>query len=101
LFRDTTRLRPADFPGLLGAWCAMGSLYVIANGLEGSVFDSTMTRCEEIGLSAGCSELPNQAGRWFRVLAPDAASAQDAVRLAWAAARTQILGFAPPIPRRY
>jgi urease accessory protein len=100
LFRDTTRLRP-PFPGLMGAWCAMGSLHVIASGLDASVFDSAMTRCEEMGLSAGCSELPNQAGRWFRVLAPDAAAAQDAVRLAWAAARTQILGFSPPISRRY
>lgn len=100
LFRDTTRLRPS-FSGLMDAWCAMGSLHVIASGLDSSVFDSAMTRCEEMGLSAGCSELPNQSGRWFRVLAPDAASAQDAVRLAWAAARMQLLGFSPPTPRRY
>jgi urease accessory protein len=104
LFTDTTRLRPADglsSPGLLGAWCAMGSLYAIASGLDASVFDSAMALCSETGLLAGCSELPNGAGTWFRVLAPDAPSAHDAVRLAWAAARKQMLGFAPPTSRRY
>jgi len=60
-----------------------------------------MARCEEIGVLAGCSDLPNGAGTWFRVMAPDAPSAYDAVRAAWAAARVQIVGFPPPASRRY
>jgi urease accessory protein len=104
LFRDTTRLSPAhDLAslGLLGEQRAIGTLYAIADGVEASAFDSTVARCEEIGLLAGCSELPNGAGMWFRVMAPDAPSAHDAVRGAWAAARMQVLGFAPPRSRRY
>jgi urease accessory protein len=104
LFRDTTRLSPADdlaSLGLLGSYRAIGTLYAIAGGVDASVFDPTIARCEEIGLLAGSSELPNGAGIWFRVMAPDAPSAHDAVREAWAAARVQILGFAPPVSRRY
>jgi urease accessory protein len=104
LFRDTTRLCPMDdlsSPPLLGGWCAMGSLYAVATGLDASVFDSTMTRCEDMEISAGCSELPNRAGSWFRVLAADAPTAHNAVREAWAAARKQLLGCAPPPSRRY
>jgi urease accessory protein len=104
LFRDATRLRPADdltSPGLLGGSSAIGSLYAIAGGLDASGFDSTMAHGKEIGLVAGCSELPNGAGCWFRVLAPDAPSAYDAVRAAWSAARVQVLGFGPPVSRRY
>jgi urease accessory protein len=104
LFRDTTRLCPADDVsslGMLGKSRAIGSLYAIARGLDGSVFDETMGHCDETGLLAGCSELPNTAGVWFRVMAPDAPSAQVAVRSAWTAARVQILGFVPPASRRY
>jgi urease accessory protein len=104
LFRDTTRLCPADdlaSPGLLGGWCALGVLYAIGSGLDASVFDSTLARCERMGLWAGCSELPNRAGSWFRVLAPDAPSAHAAVKDAWAAARRQLIGHGPPVSRRY
>jgi len=104
LFRDTTRLYPADdlaSLGLLGSYRAIGTLYAIAGGIAASVFDSTIAHCEEIGLLAGCSELPNGAGMWFRVMARDAPSAHDAVKAAWAAARMQVLGFVPPDSRRY
>jgi urease accessory protein len=104
LFRDTTRLSPSDglaSLGLLGEWRAIGTLYAIAGGVDTSVFESAVARCEEIGVLAGCSELPNGAGVWFRVMGPDAPSANDAVRAAWAAARLEVLGFMPPAPRRY
>jgi urease accessory protein len=104
LFRDSTRLRPADdltSPGLLGGWCSMGSLYAISAGLDASIFDSAMARSEQMGLLAGRSELPNGAGSWFRVLAPDAPSAHQLISSAWAAARMRVLGFGPPVPRRY
>jgi urease accessory protein len=104
LFRDTTRLRPAEdmtSPGLLGRWRALGSLYAVAEGADGSAFDQALTGCEAAHLSAGCSELPNSAGVWFRVMAPDAPSAQEAVRAAWTAVRRRLLGFPPPPSRRY
>jgi urease accessory protein len=104
LFRDTTRLYPADgltSLGLLGSSRATGTLYAIASGLDASVFDTTIASCEETGLLAGCSELPNGAGIWFRVMALDAPSAHDAVKAAWTAARRHVVGFAPPDSRRY
>jgi urease accessory protein len=104
LFRDTTRLCPAeglDSLGLLGRWRALGVLYAIADGLEASVFDETMASLEPVQLQAGCSELPNGAGAWFRVLAADAPSAQAAVMAAWTAARLRLLGSPPPVSRRY
>jgi hypothetical protein len=60
-----------------------------------------MAHCDEMGLLAGCSDLPNDAGCWFRVVAHDAASAQSAVNAAWSAARQEVLGFGPPTARRY
>jgi urease accessory protein len=104
LFRDTTRLCPADdltSPGLLGRWRALATLYAVAEGLDASVFEQALASCETAQLSAGCSDLPNQAGAWFRVMAPDARAADDAVRTAWTAVRRRLLGFAPPAPRRY
>jgi hypothetical protein len=60
-----------------------------------------MASLEPLELYAGCSELPNQAGVWFRVLAADAPSAQQAVMAAWTAVRLRLLGSAPPVSRRY
>jgi urease accessory protein len=104
LFRDVTRLCPGDdlaSSGLMGGWRAIGVLYAISSGLGSSVFDSAMAGSDELGLLAGCSDLPNQAGSWFRVMAPDAPSAYAAVKAAWVAARVNVLGFAPPPSRRY
>ena len=104
LFRDTTRLCPADglvAPGMLGGGLAIGSLYAISAGLNASIFESVMARCVEQGLAAGCSELPSSAGCWFRVLAHDAPTAHDAVTSAWALARTRLVGSKPPAARRY
>jgi urease accessory protein UreH len=79
----------------------MGVLYVIAESLDLAVFDATMASLEALDLRAGCSELPNGAGVWFRVLAPDAPAAQAAVTAAWTAARLRLLGSSPPVSRRY
>jgi urease accessory protein len=104
LFRDTTRLCPTEEMtslALLGRWRALGVLYAVAEGLDASVFDEAMARCESVQLNAGCSELPNGAGAWFRVMAADAPSALGAVTAAWTAARRRLLGCAPPVSRRY
>jgi urease accessory protein len=99
LFRDTVRLHRGE--RLLGTSRAIGSLYAISDGLDASVFNAALTHCDEKGILAGCSQLPNDAGSWFRVMAPDAPSAHDAINSAWAAARRRILGFGPPAARRY
>jgi urease accessory protein len=104
LFRDTTRLCPGEgltSPGLLGPWQALGVLYAVAQGLDASVFEAAMVDSEQRDLYAGCSELPHQAGAWFRVLAADAPAAQSAVRAAWATVRQRLLGTALPPIRRY
>jgi urease accessory protein len=104
LFRDTTRLCPTEemtSPGLLGRWRALGVLYAIAEGLDASVFEEALASCESVQVTAGCSDLPNGAGAWFRVLAADGRSAMDAVTAAWSAARRRLLGCAPPVSRRY
>jgi urease accessory protein len=104
LFRDSTRLCPAEdlaSPGLLGPWRALGTLYAIAEGLDASVFEPTMADCVSSELAAGCSDLPNRAGAWFRVLAGNGPAAHDAVRAAWSAVRLRLLGAAPPSTRRY
>lgn len=104
LFRDSTRLCPAQdlaSPGLLGGWRACGVLYAIAGGLDASVFDEALAECAGWNVSAGCSDLPNQAGAWYRVMADDAPTAQAAITAAWRAARRHVLGCDPPASRRY
>jgi urease accessory protein len=104
LFRDTTLLRPAEdmtSPGVLGRWRALGVLHAVAEGLDASVFDQALARSEAAHLSAGYSELPNSSGAWFRVMAADAPSAQEAIVAAWTAVRRRLLGSPPPPSRRY
>jgi urease accessory protein len=104
LFRDSTRLCPAEdlaSQGLLGPWLALGTLYVVAEGLDASVFETAMAACIGGRLTAGCSDLPNGAGAWFRVLAAEGPATHGAVKEAWTAARRRLLGAAPPPSRRY
>jgi urease accessory protein len=104
LFRDATWLCPGkglSSPGLLGRWRALGSLYGVAGGLDASVFDAALNACGGMDVAAGCSELPHEAGAWFRVLAADAPAAQAAVRAAWATVRRRLFGTALPPVRRY
>ena len=104
LFRDITGLCPARdlaSPGLLGGWRALGVLYAIAGGLDATVFEEALAECAGWNASAGCSDLPNSAGAWYRVLADDAPTAQAAIAAAWRAAHRHLLGCDPPAPRRY
>jgi urease accessory protein len=92
LFTDASNLMPdeAGRLGFLGDFVALGSLFVVSPNFRASSFD--------VG---GCSDLPNQAGAWFKVLAKDSANATAAVRAAWESARRALLGRGLPPTRRY
>ena len=52
----------------------------------------------QAGVRGAAGQLPNGAGALARILAPDAVAADDALRLAWAAARLALIGL--PLPER-
>jgi urease accessory protein len=111
LFRDACRLVPSPHPalpqrgsgkslGLLGDATTIGSLFVVSPGFTASAFDGlgedpVISKCQ-----AGWSDLPSEAGAWFKVLGADSASAWAAVRTAWESARRTLLGQGLPPTRR-
>jgi urease accessory protein len=103
LYRDACRLAPAEgleAAGLLGAGRpVVGTLHVVAAGFGPSQLADALA-CVP-GAYGGASELPNGAGAWLRVLAPDVATAAAAVEAGWRAARRTLLGAGPPRSRRY
>jgi urease accessory protein len=105
LYRDATRLVPAeclDAPGMLGSdRPALGTLHVVAPGFNPDPLVAALEAEDLPGAYWGASELPNGAGAWLRVLAPDAATAAAAVTAGWRAARRALLGADPPRSRRY
>jgi urease accessory protein len=102
LYRDSCRLVPAEglaVPGLLGTGRpVVGTLHVVAAGFEPGVL---LEPPAPPGAYLGASELPNDAGAWLRVLAPDVATAAAAVEAGWRAARRALLGADAPRSRRY
>jgi urease accessory protein len=100
-YRDTCRLVPAEglaAPGLLGRGRpVVGTLHVVATGFD----PAALVEVSAPGAYVGASELPNGAGAWLRVLAPDVATAAAVVQAGWRAARRVLLGADPPRSRRY
>jgi urease accessory protein len=105
LYRDATRLVPGeglDAPGMLGSdRPALGTLHVVAAGFNPDPLVAALEAEDLPGAYWGASELPNGAGAWLRVLAPDVAVAAAAVTTGWRAARRALLGADPPRSRRY
>lgn len=100
LFRDACHLVPDNALRFLGGASALGSFFVVSSGFKAAGFNAlrdhpAVSRCQ-----AGWSDLPSQAGAWFKVLAPDSASAAAAVRTAWESARRALLGCGLPPTRR-
>jgi urease accessory protein len=97
LFTDATRLLPDGASGLgfLGDFVALGSLFVLSEHFTASSFNVALDQ------HSGSSDLPSQAGAWFKVLAKDSASAAAAVRAAWESARRVLLGRGLPPARRF
>jgi urease accessory protein len=103
LFSDATILEagePLDNPGMLGPGTAVGSLYAIASGADPEVLRGTLRDHAALGVNAGASTLPNEAGIWLRVVATDSALAGSVVAAGHDAIRTAIIGSATPPSRR-
>jgi urease accessory protein len=105
LYRDACRLVPAEgltSPGLLGSGRpVVGTLHVVAEGFGAERLIGALEAEAPDGVYWGASGLPNGAGAWLRVLAPDVEAAVAVVEAGWRAARTALLGAPPPGSRRY
>lgn len=100
-FRISGRDVLAETPGITGSTRAQGLLMVIqrANDLSGLLerLRAELAACDDV--FAGVSELPNNAGVWLRMLAPDGAALRGAMMVAWASASEAMTGIRP-LPRR-
>jgi urease accessory protein len=103
LFSDACVLAPDGAHGLgfLGGYTTLGSLFVVSSKFQSASFAGLAEHPAVAAGYAGWSDLPNDAGAWFKVLAHDSASAVSAVQAAWATARRVILGVALPPKRRF
>ena len=104
VFADATVLDPGEDltgPGMLCGHAALGSLYVIAAGVEPTILrESLDDAASPTSAYWGASSLPSAAGAWLRVLAPDVGTARAMVGTAHDAAHLAILGSGLPRSRR-
>lgn len=100
LFSDATVLEPRDGRlGFVGGYTTLGSLFVVSRGFP--LPSGQEGPPDPRGNYSGWSDLPNDSGVWFKILAHDSATAAAAVRAAWGAARRVILGAGLPPKRRF
>jgi urease accessory protein len=103
LARDATALDPATgltLPGRLGAFAALGSLYVVCRGFEAQLLRDAVADSAAEGVMAGASSLPGKRGAWMKVLGPDAPTVAAVVASAAAAAHLAITGSRQAPSRR-
>lgn len=81
-------------PGLAGGRLAQGAVYAVSlsKAPEELVAALRAALAEASGVYAGVSALPNGAGAWARLLAPDGASLRAALDALAAAARLALVG---------
>jgi urease accessory protein len=103
LFTDACVLEPngAQQLGFLGDYTALGSLFVVSPRFDAASFARLAEHPAVMHGHAGWSDLPNHAGAWFKILAPDSATAATAVRAAWECARRALLSLGLPPTRRF
>jgi urease accessory protein len=103
LFSDSCVLVPDDGHqlGFLGGHTTLGSLFVVSSTFRAAAFAALGEHPAVAAGYAGWSDLPNDAGAWFKVLAHDSATAIGAVQAAWETARRVILGADLPPKRRF
>jgi urease accessory protein len=99
---DALELEPRETigaPGRLGGYAVVGSMFVVHRGFGPEALRSTVAAQRGRAIS-GASSLPAAAGAWLRVLTVSSAEAMALLASAFSAARTEILGAAPPASRR-
>ena len=103
LFVDASVLTPNGRQqlGFLGDYLAVGSLFVVSTTFKAASFAAVAEHPSVMCSQAGWSDLPNDAGAWFKVLAADSATATAAVRVAWECARHALLMVGLPPARRF
>jgi urease accessory protein len=105
LARDRYRAEGAVFqraiPGVMGAYRTQGSFMLVSPGSPCAQWADKLREgfAGNDAAYTGVSELPNGAGVWVRILAPDAAVLRDVLAQAWSRAREMITGIVPA-PRR-
>ena len=103
--RDCLRVSRDEPPtqvGRFGDALVCATLIVVGQALACEVLrDAVATTAMALpGTSVGASTLPDGAGAWLRVLAPDARSSAAVINAARSAIRMAVLGSAPPADRR-
>lgn len=103
MFSDACVLAPdsARELGFLGGHSVLGSLFVVSSKFRAASFAGLAEHPAVTRSHAGWSDLPNQAGAWFKVLAHDSATAVGSVLAAWETARRTLLGADLPPKRRF
>lgn len=103
LARDATELDPADgltLPGRLGAFAALGSLYVVHRRFDAQLLRDAVAEAAPNTVQAGTSSLPGELGAWLKVLGPDGPTVAAVVASVAAAAHRKITGSQQPASRR-
>jgi len=106
LFRDATRLAPADAdprsPGALSEFAVYGTLFVVAPERDATALSDQLHDVVPDGdARAGATELPNGAGVAVRALGDRTETVQRAVHAAWDRARRELIGASAPDGRKY
>jgi urease accessory protein len=88
-------------PGVMGSHRVQAGFVLLRKGGPVAQWTEGLRECMDSGTQAyiGISALPNEAGVWVRMLAPDTAILREALGKAWARAREMVTGVAP-VPRR-
>ena len=100
-FRISGRDVLAATPGITGGTRAQGLLMVLQRGknLPQLIESLRAELTQRDDVLAGVSEMPNRAGAWVRMLAPDGATLRAGTLAAWASASESLTGVRP-VPRR-
>lgn len=90
-----------DTPGVMGPYRTQGSFVLVSPGGACAQWADKLREAlaGHDGAYTGVSELPNGAGVWVRILAPDTAVLREGLHRAWSCARQAITGVVPA-PRR-
>ena len=100
-FRISGRDVLAATPGITGGTRAQGLFMVLQRGKNLSPLIENLRAglAQQNDVLAGISEMPNDAGAWVRMLAPDGAALRAGMLAAWASASESLTGVRP-LPRR-